>query len=153
MEPSSDDPGSSAALGAPDAARGLPQHPAEPYPFSAICGSPCLWLAPMVGQSEAAFRMLVRRYGVTLCTTPMIDPAGYARSEKYRSEFAFFAEDRPLVVQFGGSDAATLVAAAELVRGSLLLLYLERPRKASSAGVPFAPCHPPSYIQMVTRPA
>lgn len=70
------------------------------FPFDA--GSPCLWLAPMVGQSETAFRMLCRQYGTTLTTTPMIDPAGYVRSESYRTEFEFFPEDRPLVVQFGG---------------------------------------------------
>lgn len=52
------------------------------FDFGAICGRPSLWLAPMVGQSEPAFRMLCRKYGATLCTTPMIDPAGYVRSEK-----------------------------------------------------------------------
>ena len=52
------------------------------FDFEAVCGRPSLWLAPMVGQSEPAFRMLCRKYGATLCTTPMIDPAGYVRSEK-----------------------------------------------------------------------
>lgn len=52
------------------------------FDFGTICGRPSLWLAPMVGQSEPAFRMLCRKYGATLCTTPMIDPAGYVRSEK-----------------------------------------------------------------------
>jgi hypothetical protein len=55
------------------------------FDFGAVCGRPSLWLAPMVGQSEPAFRMLCRKYGATLCTTPMIDPAGYVRSERYGS--------------------------------------------------------------------
>jgi len=59
--------------------------------------------------------MLCRRYGTTLATTPMIDPAGYCRSEKYRKEFEFYPEDRPLVVQFGGSSSDDLVAASRLV--------------------------------------
>jgi tRNA-dihydrouridine synthase 1 len=46
----------------------------------------------------------------------MVDPAGYVKSEKYRQEFPFFEEDRPLCVQFGGSDPATLTAAVALVR-------------------------------------
>lgn len=53
------------------------------FDFGAVCGRPSLWLAPMVGQSEPAFRMLCRKYGATLCTTPMIDPAGYVRSERW----------------------------------------------------------------------
>ncbi len=44
----------------------------------------------------------------------MIDAAGYARSENYRKQFPFVPEDRPLIVQLGGSDPADLAAAAAL---------------------------------------
>ena len=37
--------------------------PVSGFDFDRVCGKPCLWLAPMVGQSETAFRMLTRRYG------------------------------------------------------------------------------------------
>jgi tRNA-dihydrouridine synthase 1 len=35
-------------------------------------GSPRDTLAPMIRQSELAFRMLVRNHGVQLCYTPMV---------------------------------------------------------------------------------
>jgi tRNA-dihydrouridine synthase len=44
----------------------------------------------------------------------MIDAAGYARSETYRKQFPFVPEDRPLIVQLGGSNPADLAAAAAL---------------------------------------
>jgi len=77
-------------------------------------GRPVYWLAPMVGQSECAFRMLARRYGAQICSTEMIDAAGYARSESYRAQFPFMPEDNPLIVQLGGSNPADLAAAASL---------------------------------------
>jgi tRNA-dihydrouridine synthase len=36
-------------------------------------GRPRTWLAPMVGQSEPAFRMLCRAHGCDICSTEMID--------------------------------------------------------------------------------
>jgi len=40
--------------------------------YKNVLGSPQWICAPMVRASELAFRMLVRRYGVDLCYTPMI---------------------------------------------------------------------------------
>ena len=76
------------------------------------------WAAPMVGQSEQAYRMFVRAHGATCCHTPMIDASGYARSEEYRKEFGMQdvePADKPLVVQLGGSNIDDLVASARLV--------------------------------------
>ena len=86
------------------------------WAWYASIGSPRLFVAPLVGYSEPAFRVLCRRYGAECCSTPMIDAAGYVASERYRNEFAFSggSEDRPLTVQFGGSDPGTLGAAAAL---------------------------------------
>jgi hypothetical protein len=42
---------------------------------------------------------LCRKSGAEICSTEMIDAAGYARSEKYRALFPFYPEDQPLVVQ------------------------------------------------------
>ncbi len=42
-----------------------------PYDFYKKIGQPKLVVAPMVEQSELAFRMLTRKYGAQLCYTPM----------------------------------------------------------------------------------
>ena len=80
-------------------------------------GAPKLFVAPLVGYSEPAFRLLCRSYGADIASTPMIDAAGYVASERYRNEFAFTggSDDRPLTVQLGGSEPAPLAAAAALV--------------------------------------
>ena len=45
------------------------RHASEAWKWFKSVGSPKFWLAPMVGQSECAFRMLVRNYGATMCST------------------------------------------------------------------------------------
>jgi hypothetical protein len=42
---------------------------AEAWQWFESVGKPKYWLAPMVGQSECAFRMLSRKYGATMCST------------------------------------------------------------------------------------
>mmetsp|Transcript_22120 Transcript_22120/g.33432 ORF Transcript_22120/g.33432 Transcript_22120/m.33432 type:complete len:577 (+) Transcript_22120:94-1824(+) len=71
-------------------------------------------LAPMVGASELAFRLLCRKYGATLAYTPMMDASRFARDAEYRkSEFQTCAEDRPLVCHFSANSAADFAAAAK----------------------------------------
>ncbi len=71
----------------------------------------------MVGQSELAFRLLCRRHGVQLAYTPMFVASKFVESEDYRRDmFATCPEDRPLIVQFCGDDAGTLLRAARMVQ-------------------------------------
>eukprot|EP00927_Polykrikos_kofoidii_P035677 TRINITY_DN30223_c0_g1_i2.p1 TRINITY_DN30223_c0_g1~~TRINITY_DN30223_c0_g1_i2.p1 ORF type:complete len:461 (+),score=53.34 TRINITY_DN30223_c0_g1_i2:120-1502(+) len=96
-----------------------------------------LTVAPMVGGSELAYRLLCRRYGADLCYTPMIYSGRFVECEEYRQmEFATCAEDRPLVAHFCGNDPATLLAAARLVEESVdaIDLNLGCPQRVAHAG-------------------
>ena len=87
----------------------------EPWAWWRSLGSPATVCAPMVDQSERAFRLLVRRHGCDLCYTPMLHADLVVRDAAYRRDHVpddACAEDRPLIAQLGGGDPATLAAAA-----------------------------------------
>ncbi len=77
-----------------------------------------IWvLAPMVDQSDLPFRKLVRKYGCTLCFTPMIHAKMLLTHAVYRRKFLIRDDptDRPLIAQLCGNDADTLIANARLI--------------------------------------
>ncbi|KAF9202120.1 tRNA-dihydrouridine(16/17) synthase [NAD(P)(+)]-like protein [Haplosporangium sp. Z 27] len=94
------------------------------WEFFKSLGSPKYIVAPMVDQSELAWRILSRRYNADLCYTPMFNARIFAQEEKYRDEhWAGLKDglggggpnDRPLITQFCANDAEHLLQAALLV--------------------------------------
>ena len=69
--------------------------------------------APMVRQSDLAFRAMVRRHGVGLAFTPMIKADHWvANSHEERSVFQTCPSDRPLVAQIAGRCVDSLMSCA-----------------------------------------
>eukprot|EP00047_Mylnosiga_fluctuans_P015831 m.49615 g.49615 ORF g.49615 m.49615 type:complete len:609 (+) comp6139_c0_seq2:858-2684(+) len=110
-----------------------PVEPSEPVPLpvqmpalSKLAGyefyrttlrSPKFVVAPMVEQSELAWRMLSRRYGAELCYTPMLNSTVYVRDSTYRKQhFSTCPEDRPLIAQICGHDPGLLVKTALMLQ-------------------------------------
>ena len=96
-------------------------------------------LAPMVGGSELAFRLLCRRYATPnlLCYTPMMNSARFATEPAYRAEaFATTPEDRPLVAHFSGNDPQEMLAAARHVEKKVdaIDLNLGCPQRIAHSG-------------------
>ncbi|VDM38134.1 unnamed protein product [Toxocara canis] len=73
-------------------------------------------VAPMVDQSELAFRMMMRQHGADLCFSPMVHAQLFVKDLTYRrSAFSSCPSDRPLVVQFCANEPRALLAACLLV--------------------------------------
>ncbi|CAI5707720.1 unnamed protein product [Peronospora effusa] len=86
------------------------------YDFYRAIGSPKRIVAPMVDQSELAFRMLCRTLGADCCYTPMLHSRLFTESVEYREKmFEHHLQDRPLIVQFCGNDPKTVLMAAKMV--------------------------------------
>ncbi|CAD6190979.1 unnamed protein product [Caenorhabditis auriculariae] len=74
--------------------------------------------APMVDQSELAFRMFNRQHGTQLTYTPMIHAHLFVNDSTYRrNSLALCPTDRPLIVQFCANKVDTFLSACRLVEG------------------------------------
>ena len=89
------------------------QETSEKVPSTALTFPHKYILAPMVGASELAFRLLCRQYGTQLAYTPMMNAQKFAHDEAYRAaEFQTCAADRPLVCHFSANTPQDFADAA-----------------------------------------
>ena len=119
--------------------------------FYKSIGSPKFICAPMVEQSELAFRILTRRHGVDLTYTQMMHARNFMNIKKYRADCIDWLDyssssasmeveaqrlDRPLIAQFAGDDPYTVVKAALYVHDqvSAVDLNLGCPQKIAKRG-------------------
>ena len=81
-------------------------------------------VAPMVGASELAFRLLCRKYGATLSYTPMMSASEFVQEAATAKhgitnsdicEFQTIPQDRPLVCHFSANEPQDFARAAALV--------------------------------------
>ena len=79
-------------------------------------GSPQTVCAPMVDQSERAFRLLCRELNTDLCYTPMLHARLFDEVPSFRDlHFDPHPSDRPLIAQFAGHNPQTVLDAARRV--------------------------------------
>lgn len=77
-------------------------------------GSPPVVLAPMVEVNDLSFRLMIRRHGIKLCWTGMINTHMWALHPNERnSYFSTCDEDRPLICQLSGNDETELITCAK----------------------------------------
>ena len=95
-------------------------------------------LAPMVGGSELAFRLLARRHGAQLCYTPMICSDDFSKPGAGCSLLERHVDDCPLVAHFSGNDPQRLLhvaSKAERCPGVVAVdLNLGCPQRSAQSG-------------------
>ena len=74
-----------------------------------------IFLAPMAGITDLAFRTIAHRYGAALCYTEMVSAAGLIRqSNRTLRYLASSQEDTPLGAQIFGADPQMMAEAARI---------------------------------------
>ncbi|GMH65679.1 hypothetical protein TrST_g188 [Triparma strigata] len=115
----------------------LPAHDVSSHPFWVKLRKPKKIAAPMVRHTDLPCRMQLRKHGAELCYTSMIDSDKFVLAAP-ASRSKFFetnAADRPLIVQFGATNAEDFVSAGLIVEGEVdaVCLNMDCPQRRALA--------------------
>jgi len=95
-------------------------------------------VAPMVGGSELAFRLLCRRHGANVAYTPMLEASKFLDDAEFKTQFfQTHVDDKPLVAHFCGNDPKIVGAAckeAARLGADAVDLNLGCPQRVAYAG-------------------
>lgn len=85
--------------------------------YDKVLGSPKYFVAPMVEQSEKAWRILSTNHKAQVTYTPMIHAKQFVQSQAYRNLHLsqFNQKENNLIVQFCANDPSFFLEAAKLV--------------------------------------
>ena len=77
---------------------------------------PKLFLAPMAGVNNIAFRLLCKKYGCDILSTEMVSAHGLARNNKATLYLTnTVKQEQPISVQLFGLNVKYIIKAAQLV--------------------------------------
>ncbi|GMI03757.1 hypothetical protein TrRE_jg12662, partial [Triparma retinervis] len=122
-----------------EAAVSLPPRDLSSNTFWKKLGEPSHIAAPMVRHTDLPCRMVYRKHGTQLAYTSMIDADRFiaAKTEDRTKYFSTVKEDRPLIAQFGATNADDFVKAAQIIEGEVdaVCLNMDCPqRRAAQQG-------------------
>ena len=76
-----------------------------------------LFMAPLAGVTDAAFRLLCREFGADLCYTEMISANGIKYGNKKTADMLFsFPGEGKKAGQFFGPDAETILSVVDFIK-------------------------------------
>lgn len=77
-----------------------------------------VWLAPMAGMGDAAFRKICKEHGADYMTTEMVSAKALCYGDKKTPSLAAIREyERPVAIQLFGSEPETMAKAAGILLG------------------------------------
>ena len=87
------------------------------YEWFKSIGSPKYVVAPMVDQSDLAFRLMTRKYGADLCYTQMLNVPTFLVCKEYREEnLQTSSLERPLFVQIAGHNPEEMLKVGMMIQ-------------------------------------
>ncbi|MBR2223249.1 MAG: tRNA dihydrouridine synthase DusB [Christensenellaceae bacterium] len=85
-----------------------------------------LFMAPLAGVTDAAFRLLCREFGADLCYTEMISANGIKYGNKKTADMLFsFPGERKKAVQFFGPDAETILSVVDFIKDQEDIAFID----------------------------